>query len=45
MAKHTGQPIEQIEKDTDRDRWMSAEEAVDYGLVSRVIEHKTALKG
>jgi ATP-dependent Clp protease protease subunit len=37
MAKHTGQSIETIEKDTDRDRFMSAEEARDYGLVDTVI--------
>ncbi|MEO1144161.1 MAG: ATP-dependent Clp protease proteolytic subunit [Cyanobacteria bacterium J06638_20] len=38
MAKHTGQTVEQIEKDTDRDYFMSAEEAKDYGLIDRVIE-------
>jgi ATP-dependent Clp protease, protease subunit len=37
MAKHTGQPIDQIEKDTDRDRFMSAEEAKEYGLIDTVI--------
>ena len=37
MAKHTGQPIEQVEKDTDRDRFMSADEAKEYGLVDTVI--------
>ena len=37
MAKHTGQSIEQIEKDTDRDRFMSAEEAKAYGLVDNVV--------
>jgi len=37
MAKHTGQPIETIEKDTDRDRFMSADEAKEYGLVDTVI--------
>ncbi len=37
MAKHTGQPIERIEKDTDRDRFMSADEAKEYGLVDQVI--------
>lgn len=37
MAYHTGQPKEIIEKDTDRDNFMSAEEAVKYGLVDRVI--------
>lgn len=37
LSKHCNQPIEQIEKDTDRDHFMSAEEAVAYGLVDHVI--------
>jgi len=37
LAKHTGQPIATIEKDTDRDRFMSADEAVKYGLIDKVI--------
>ena len=37
FAAATGQPIEKIAKDTDRDYWLSAEEAKDYGLVSRII--------
>jgi ATP-dependent Clp protease protease subunit len=40
MAKHTGQPIERIEKDTDRDRFMSAEEAKDYGIIDTVISSR-----
>lgn len=40
MAKHTNQPIEQIEKDTDRDRWMSAEDAKEYGLVDNIVAHR-----
>jgi ATP-dependent Clp protease, protease subunit len=36
-AFHTGQPIEQIEKDADRDRWFTADEARDYGFVDHVI--------
>lgn len=36
LANHTGQPVERIKKDADRDYWMSAEEAVEYGLVDRV---------
>jgi ATP-dependent Clp protease protease subunit len=43
MAKHTGQNIEQIEKDTDRDRWMSAEEAKEYGLVDTVITNASEI--
>lgn len=37
IAEQTGQPLERIEKDTDRDYWMSAEESVEYGLVGRII--------
>ena len=37
MSRHTGRPIEQIERDFDRDRYMSAEEARDYGLIDMVI--------
>jgi ATP-dependent Clp protease protease subunit len=36
--------LEKIEKDTDRDRFMSAEEAMDYGLIDQVIEHMEAPK-
>jgi ATP-dependent Clp protease, protease subunit len=42
MAQHTGKSIEQIEKDTDRDYFLSAEEAVNYGLIDRVITDHTA---
>jgi ATP-dependent Clp protease, protease subunit len=40
MARHTGRPLEQIERDIDRDRFMSAEEAKDYGIVDHVITHR-----
>ena len=40
LSKHTGQPIEKIEKDTDRDFFMTAYEALDYGIVDKVIEPK-----
>jgi ATP-dependent Clp protease protease subunit len=39
-AKNTGQPLEKIEKDMDRDYFMSAEEAKEYGLIDRVIEER-----
>jgi len=39
LLKHTGRPLETIERDTDRDRFMSAEEAQEYGLIDQVIEH------
>jgi len=38
LAKHTHQPIEKIEKDTDRDFYLTAEEAKDYGLIDKVIK-------
>ena len=40
MSDHTGQTVEQIEKDTDRDNFMSAAEAKAYGLIDRVIEER-----
>ena len=40
IAKHTGQPLEKVAKDTERDYFMSAEEAMEYHLVDRVIEHR-----
>lgn len=39
MAERTGQPIERIEKDTDRDYFMSAQEALEYGIIDKVIEN------
>ena len=41
MAQHTGQPIEVIERDTDRDNFMGAEDAVKYGLIDRVLKSRT----
>lgn len=43
IASETGQSIEKVEQDTDRDYWLSAEEAQEYGLVSRVIASRTEL--
>ena len=40
LAKHTGQPIERIEKDTDRDNFMSAESAKEYGLIDKVLSSR-----
>ncbi|MDK3155503.1 ATP-dependent Clp protease proteolytic subunit [Kamptonema cortianum] len=42
MAKHTGQSVDKIQKDTDRDYFMSAAEAKEYGLIDRVIEERPA---
>ncbi len=39
LHHHTGQPLDQIEKDTDRDYYLSAEEAVEYGLVDGIMSH------
>jgi ATP-dependent Clp protease protease subunit len=39
LLKHTGHPLEKIEEDTDRDRFMSAEEAAEYRLIDSVIDH------
>jgi len=41
MAQHTGQPIERIEQDTDRDNFLSAEEALKYGMIDRVLKSRT----
>ena len=40
LAKHTGQSAEKISKDTDRDYWMTAEEAKKYGIVDEIIKRK-----
>ncbi|NLA10542.1 MAG: ATP-dependent Clp endopeptidase proteolytic subunit ClpP [Firmicutes bacterium] len=40
LSKHTGQPVERIAKDTDRDFFISAEEAKEYGLVDEVLVHR-----
>ncbi len=40
LSEHSGQPLEKITKDTDRDYFMSSPEAVTYGLIDRVIEHR-----
>jgi len=42
IAFHTGQPVERIEADSDRDRWFTADEAREYGFIDRVIEHSAA---
>ena len=41
IALHTGQPVERIEADSDRDRWFTAEEAKDYGIVDHVVRSAT----
>jgi ATP-dependent Clp protease protease subunit len=44
IAEQTGTPLEKVAKDTDRDYWLNAEESVQYGLISRVIEKRADLK-
>jgi ATP-dependent Clp protease protease subunit len=39
LIRHTGHPIDKVEQDTDRDRFMTAEEALEYKLIDQVIEH------
>lgn len=43
ISQETGKPLEQVAKDTDRDYWLSAAEALDYGLVSKVISSRDQL--
>ncbi len=44
ISRETGKDLAQVEKDTDRDYWMSAQEAVDYGLVHRIVTRRSDLK-
>jgi ATP-dependent Clp protease protease subunit len=43
LAKHTGQPVERIERDFERDNYMSAEEAKSYGMIDHVIQQRGEL--
>jgi ATP-dependent Clp protease protease subunit len=42
IAMHTGQPVERIEADSDRDRWFTAQEAMEYGFIDKVIDRSAA---
>jgi ATP-dependent Clp protease protease subunit len=42
LAEHTGQPIENIDRDTDRDNFLTAAEATEYGLVDKILQRRTA---
>ena len=44
ISRESGRPIEQVEKDTDRDKWLSPEEALDYGLISKIIGSKQEIQ-
>ncbi len=43
IANETGKPVEQVQNDTDRDYWMNADEAFDYGLVSKIVSKRSEL--
>ena len=43
IARETGQPLDRVRIDIERDFWMSADEAISYGLVSRVVEKQSDL--
>ncbi|MGN2391561.1 ATP-dependent Clp endopeptidase proteolytic subunit ClpP [Pelomicrobium sp. G1] len=43
LARHTGQPVDKVARDTDRDNFLGAEDAVKYGLVDRVLESREAI--
>lgn len=45
IAEETGQPVERVSKDTDRDYWMTVEEAIEYGIVGQRIKSAAELKG
>lgn len=45
LARHTGKDVEEITRDTDRDRWLTAEEAVEYGLVDTILAPATVPAG
>jgi ATP-dependent Clp protease, protease subunit len=44
IARETGKPLDTVLQDIERDRWLSAEDAVEYGLVGRIVSHKNELK-
>ncbi len=43
ISEETGRPVEKVEKETDRDYWMNADEAIDYGLVSKIVKTRSEL--
>jgi len=43
ISEETGKPLKQVAKDTDRDYWLNADEAVEYGLVSKIVAHRKSL--
>jgi ATP-dependent Clp protease protease subunit len=45
ISDETGQPLKKVEKDTDRDFWMTAEEAVEYGLINSIVRNREEIEG
>ncbi|HET9654167.1 MAG TPA: ATP-dependent Clp protease proteolytic subunit, partial [Kineosporiaceae bacterium] len=45
IAEQTGQPLETIERDSDRDRWFTADQALEYGLVDHVVTNASDVRG
>jgi len=45
ISDETGQPQDKVEKDTDRDFWMTAEESVDYGLIKKIVKNREEIEG
>ena len=43
LSEETGQPLSRVEQDTQRDYWMTAEEAVEYGLISRIVTNASEI--
>ena len=43
LAAETGQPLARVKKDTERDHWLSAQEAVEYGLIDRIVQSRKEL--
>jgi ATP-dependent Clp protease protease subunit len=45
IARHTGQELDQVERDADRDRWFTAEDARDYGFIDQVVDSAAEVVG
>jgi ATP-dependent Clp protease protease subunit len=43
LSARTGQPVERIEEDSDRDRWFTPDQALDYGIIDKVLERPVAV--